>query len=263
MSGAVILMYHRLGNGRLPGREPGEDRYAVAPEVFETQLEVLEERACPVLPLERIAGPASSPLPPSAVSITFDDGNTSDHSVALGALQRRKLPAAFFVTPAWVGTPGHMGWPEIHELRSAGMTVGAHGLDHTLLTTLGEDELHSHLQEARRALEAQLGEAPRWLALPGGSGGRREVRVAREVGFEQVLGSVPELALSSGEDPIPRFAVRRGDSLATFRGLVGQRRAVRLRFWLRYRALVHLRWLLGPRGHARLRNAWVGPARDE
>jgi peptidoglycan/xylan/chitin deacetylase (PgdA/CDA1 family) len=257
-------MYHRLGNGRLPGRELGEHRYAVAPEIFEAQLDILRESACPVLSVDAIAASDEGrPLPPNAVSITFDDGNASDHSVALGALHRRTLPAAFFVTPAWVGTQGHMAWPEIGELLAAGMTIGAHGLDHTPLATLGEEELRSHLREARRVLEAHLGQAPRWLALPGGSGGRREVRLAREVGFEHVLGSVPRLAPSSPIDPVPRFAVRRGDSLTSFRGLVEQRRTARLRFWLRHQTVLRLRWLLGRRGHARLRSAWAALPRDE
>jgi hypothetical protein len=112
-------------------------------------------------------------------------------------------------------------------------------------------------------MEARLGRAPLSLALPGGSGRRREVRVAREVGFTRVLGSVPTLAPANPLDPVPRFAVRRGDSLAAFRALVEQRRAVRLRFWLRHQALAGLRLVLGPRHHARLRSAWAGLARGE
>jgi peptidoglycan/xylan/chitin deacetylase (PgdA/CDA1 family) len=264
VSGVVILMYHRLGGGRLPEREEGEHLYALSPETFEAQLDLIQRSRCSPVPVEAVGGPAAAESrPPNPVAITFDDGNVSDRTVALPALLKRGLAAAFFVTPAWIGTPGYMDWPDVRELLARGMTVGAHGLDHTLLATLGEGELRSHLQEARGLMEARLGMAPASLALPGGSGGRREVRIAREAGFTQVLGSVPTLAPADPLDPIPRFAIRRGDSLATVRALVEQQKGVRLRFWLRHQALAGLLLALGPRRHARLRSAWAGLARDE
>jgi peptidoglycan/xylan/chitin deacetylase (PgdA/CDA1 family) len=253
---AVILMYHRLGSGQLAQREPGEHLYAVTPEDFEGQLETLTSGACTPGDVSAVSAGGEGPRNP--VAITFDDGNASDHSVALPALARRRLPAAFFVTPAWVGSPGYMDWSEIRELAEAGMTVGAHGLEHVPLSSLSADELKKQLAEARRVIEARISRPVEWLALPGGFGGSREVQAAREVGFRSVLGSVPQLARSgaSGE-PIPRFSVRRGQSLASFRALVEQRRPALLRYWLRHVAIAQMRSLLGSRGHARLREAWL------
>ena len=251
-------MYHRLGEGRLAEREPGEHLYAISPDAFEAQLEIAQSAECSTLSLD--AACATEPNGPSVtnpVAITFDDGNASDHEIALPALARRRLPAAFFVTPAWVGRPGFMDWAQIRELAAAGMTVGAHGLEHVPLSSLSREDLCRHLAEARREMEARLSRAPEWLALPGGFGGRREVEVAREVGFRNVLGSVPRLARPGSADPIPRFAIRHGQSLASFRALVEQRRSVRLRYWLRHLALGRLRGLLGSQGHARLRDAWL------
>lgn len=253
---AVILMYHRLGGGRLAEREPGEHLYAVAPEAFEAQLDALISAACTPGELSAVCSAIRSG-PRNPVAITFDDGNTSDYSVALPALAKRRLPAAFFVTPAWVGHPGYMDWPEIRELAKAGMVVGAHGLEHVPLSSLPPEELRKHLAEARRVIEARLSQAPEWLALPGGFGGRREVEIAQDVGFRGVLGSVPRLVRRASDEPIPRFSVRRGQSLASFRGLVEQRRPARLRYWLRHVAIGQLRAVLGSRSHARLRNAWL------
>jgi peptidoglycan/xylan/chitin deacetylase (PgdA/CDA1 family) len=261
----VVLMYHRIGHGSVAGREPGEELYAVPESAFERQLDVLSEAECSPLPLHVLLAGAPADARTRSVAITFDDGNESDYSIAGAMLRRRGLSAGFFVTPAWVGTPGYMDWQQIRELASAGMTVGAHGLDHTRLSTLRDDHLRAQLSEARRVMEARLGRAPTVLALPGGAGGRREVRVAREVGFRTVFGSVPGLARVNGDDPIPRFAIRRDDSLATFRALVRQGRVVRLRRRLRHLLLANLRLLLGPRRHARFRDAWLGrdSGRDE
>jgi hypothetical protein len=77
------------------------------------------------------------------------------------------------------------------------------------------------------------------------------------VGFKNVLGSVPCVARPGSDEPIPRFSVRRGQSLASFRSLVEQHRSARLRYWLRHLAIGRMRALLGSRGHARLRDAWL------
>ncbi len=250
-------MYHRLGEGRLSDREPGEHLYTVAPADFEAQLDALVSPGCQPVPLDAACAGAGAAMGPP-VAITFDDGNASDHSVALPALARRGLTAAFFVTPGWVGRPGFMGWDEVRALAQAGMTVGAHGLEHVPLASLTRAELLAQLREARRVLEARLQAPADWLALPGGSGGRREVQVAREAGFRGVVGSVPRLASPApSADPVPRFAIRNGQSLASFRALVRQGRAVRLRYWLRYWAVSRMRSVLGSRGHERLREAWL------
>jgi peptidoglycan/xylan/chitin deacetylase (PgdA/CDA1 family) len=217
-------MYHRLGRGPLEGREAGEEWYAIDPEAFEQQLGLLYASAAPVGFDDLLtAVAAKGRLPSRAVALSFDDGNNSDHEVALAALCRRGLRAAFFITPAWVGTPGYLRWEQVRELVASGMTVGAHGLDHTLLDGLHEKELRVHLREARRLLEARLGRAPDVLSLPGGRGGHRAVAAARDVGFRWVLGSVPRrLSPSRLSGELPRFAVRRGDSLETLRGVVTQ-----------------------------------------
>ena len=254
MNGAVVLMYHRLGSGRLPGREAGEDSYAVGVDTFVAHLDILRECHCAVLPPE---GLGQGRVPERSVCLTFDDGNATDYSEALPVLSRRGLQAAFFITPVWVGTPGYLDWPEIKELLAAGMTVGTHGLDHSRLLDLGPAELRAHLGEARRLMQARLGQAPTWLSLPGGAGGQREVEAAREVGFERILGSVPALCFPDTPEPIPRFAVRRGESLSYFRALAEHRPGIRLRQWLRHQTLQSLRLLLGRQAHARLRSAWA------
>ena len=52
MGGAAILMYHRIGRGRLPDREVGEHHYAVAPDVFEAQLDTLTSSGASAVPVD-------------------------------------------------------------------------------------------------------------------------------------------------------------------------------------------------------------------
>src|SRR5687767_6559529 len=128
---AVVLMYHRIGSGALPGREAREDIYAVTRDDFRAHMELLVSRGCPVVPFDVVAEAArGGPLPARAVALTFDDGNATDDSEVAPVLVRHGYRAAFFVSPLRIGTDGYLTWSGVRALHAAGMTIGAHGLDH-------------------------------------------------------------------------------------------------------------------------------------
>ncbi len=251
MKPALALMYHRLGEGALPGREAGEESYAVTPDVFEAQLEVLDRSRARVVGLEGLAAGGDE----LRVLLTFDDGNASDHEVALPALASRGYSAVFFVTPAWVGTPGFMTWDQVRDLERRGMSVGVHGLDHTPLSSLERSTLRRHLAEARAVFEPHLGHRPQTLSLPGGYGSREVVAIAREEGFQVVFGSAPErITRIAPGIVVPRFAVRRDTRLGPFRALVEQRPLALAGHRVRYAALQGLRTVVGAGLYRRVRD---------
>jgi peptidoglycan/xylan/chitin deacetylase (PgdA/CDA1 family) len=253
-------MYHRIGRGSVP-REPGEEIYAVQEEAFRAQMQHLRDCGRPVVDLHQLVDAPTSA--PGAVALTFDDGNHSDATVAAPTLARLGLQGTFFVTPAWIGRPGFMDWPDVRELVRMGMTVGAHGLDHTPLSSLSNPDLGRHLREARRELGSRLGSDPLALSMPGGAGGHRVLQAAREEGFRIVAGSLPRRFRPRGSDGIvPRFAIRRADSAAFFGALVEQRPGA-LSIALGRHALLHvLRRVLGEGLYQRLRMHWnqAGPS---
>jgi len=253
---SVVLMYHRIGDGSV-GREPGEEIYAVREGAFRAQMEHLHDSGLRVTDLHELAEASASEEGSGAVVLTFDDGNRSDFTVAAPTLARLGLQGTFFVTPAWVGRPGFLDWSDVRELLRLGMTVGAHGLDHTLLSSLPYPELGRHLREARRELGSHLGREPVALSMPGGSGGRRELQAAREEGFRIVAGSLPRRFRPGGRDGIvPRFAIRRADSAGFFHALVEQRPGA-LSMAMGRHALLHvLRKVLGEGLYQRLRMHW-------
>ena len=261
MGGAIVLMYHRLGSGVLPGREPGEDIYAVSTGTFSDHLEVLATSRCSVVSFESVADAwlDGRPLPERPVALTFDDGNASDHAEALPALVRRGLKAAFFVSPALVGEKGYLAWSQLRELADAGMTVGAHGLDHTPLSTLGDDDVRRQLRECRRLMQDRLGRRPDYLSLPGGAGGSRVVAMALQEGFRLVADSVPRRSYPARRGgALPRFAVRGADTREGFRSLVEQDTLTLFRSSVRHRALAGLRASVGETLYQKVRRAWGG-----
>jgi peptidoglycan/xylan/chitin deacetylase (PgdA/CDA1 family) len=237
---AAVMMYHRVS---LQGAPVEEGDYALSSELFERQMDVLATEGWPVVSLSALA---SGDFPDRAVALTFDDGCETDLRVALPRLRHRRFPAAFFLNPALVGAPGRLSWDQVAELAAAGMQIGSHGLDHTLLDGLPTAELERQLATSKSQLEQRLGREVEALSLPGGSGGARALAVARRVGYRLVLGSRPGLVRSGGlPDLLPRYAVRLSQGVEGFQAAVEQRLSFRLRQRLRYRGLRLLRGTIG------------------
>lgn len=253
---ATVLAYHRVS---LEGAALEEGDYALPSDLFARQMELLAAQGRSVVGLPALTEGA---FPQGAVLLTFDDGCETDATVVLPLLRALRFPAAFFVNPAWLGEPGRLDWDQVRELAAAGMHVGSHGFDHTLLDGLPLPELERQLALSKSLLEEGLGGPVDALSLPGGTGGRRALRVARGLGYRVVLGSQPGL-VRSGARPglVPRYAVRRGDGLAGFRAVVEQRPAFRIAHALRYGALRGLRSILGQGAYVRLRESLL--ARQE
>jgi len=257
--GTVVLMYHRLGRGVLAGRASAEEAYAVLPESFERQLDILQQTRCEVVPL---AEAGSSPAGPR-VALTFDDGNASDRLHAAPRLVARGLSATFFVTPAFVGGPDYLSWEQARELAELGMEIGSHGWDHRPLGRLPLDELRAQLADSKNEIEARLGRPCLSISLPNGSGGARELALARELGYRIVAGSVPRRLLAASRDePLPRFALRSADPLPWFRAVVEQRPLALARVYFRYAVLQAARNAVGEDAYARVRNRWAGARAD-
>jgi peptidoglycan/xylan/chitin deacetylase (PgdA/CDA1 family) len=255
---AVVLMYHRVAEA---GAAAVEGDYALPRPLFEAQVRWLAASGRPVLALHALL---ERERPDGGVCLTFDDGCETDATVAGPLLRALRLPAAFFVNPALVGSPGRASWDELRALAEAGFAIGSHGLDHTLLGPLAAGGLTHQLVESRRLIESGLGRPVAALSLPGGSGGARVLRAAREAGYRLVLGSRPGVVRGpAGYAVVPRVALRRGHGLDGFRAAAEQRGGFLLRQQLRFGAAHAGRALVGVRAYGRLRALWLdrmGPA---
>jgi peptidoglycan/xylan/chitin deacetylase (PgdA/CDA1 family) len=257
---ALVLMYHRIGGGILADRQAGEHIYAVAPDRFARQLDTLAVRSCPVLGLAELeaalrGGGAGDGRADRAVALTFDDGNLSDYTSALPELSARGFAATFFVSPALVGRDGYASWAQLGEMAAAGMTIGGHGLDHTPLAALDHAALRHQMTESQRLFERHLGTKARFMSLPNGAGGEREVTAAHAAGFAVVLGSVPGRQDAGAGEPVRRIAVRHADSLARFEALVTGGRFALLRHTVRHRLNRAVRAAVGERLYQQARRA--------
>ena len=84
-----------------------------------------------------------------------------------------------------------MTWPEIAELAADPLvTIGAHTVNHVILSKVTEAVARSELDNSRAVIEAALGVRPRHLAYPVGdtsAAGPREFAIAAELGFKTAV----------------------------------------------------------------------------
>src|SRR5580692_11402818 len=97
---------------------------------------------------------------------------------------------------------------ELHQLREAGMSIGAHTLSHPMLSQSSDDVAWNEISECKRNLELALEQEMWALAYPFGNSSSvtsRELEMAKRAGFKAAF-----LNSSDGIGPeTPRFALPR------------------------------------------------------
>jgi peptidoglycan/xylan/chitin deacetylase (PgdA/CDA1 family) len=172
MAGRRIgLLFHGIGT---PGRalEPGEAPFWLSETAF-------------LAVLDRVAAAPD----PARFHLSFDDGNASDHDIALPALQARGLRAAFFVLSGRIGQPGSLSADQIRALAVAGMEVGSHGAAHRDWTRLDAASRAAELPGARAALERVLGRPVTAAGIPFGRYDAGVLAALKAAGFTAAYSS--------------------------------------------------------------------------
>jgi peptidoglycan/xylan/chitin deacetylase (PgdA/CDA1 family) len=88
-----------------------------------------------------------------------------------------------------------MGWDELAKLAADPLvTIGAHTVNHPILTKLDDKSVRGELASSRDVIAAALGAQPAHLAYPVGdrsAAGPREFRIAQELGYKTAVTTRP------------------------------------------------------------------------
>ena len=168
---AVGIIFHGIGT---PGRElgPGEAPYWISVAAFEAILDQVQ------------AAPHRS-----QIRLSFDDGNASDHDIALPRLLARGLRADFFVLSGRIDAPGSLSAAQIRALAAAGMGVGSHGIAHRDWRRISADDLAAEVTQSRAAIAGVLGRPVTTAGIPFGSYDARVLAALRRAGYEAAYSS--------------------------------------------------------------------------
>jgi peptidoglycan/xylan/chitin deacetylase (PgdA/CDA1 family) len=189
----IIVAFHRIRD------DMPEDGLTCGSAKFEKFCEFFRNHF-QVVPLsEQVAGCSAGKDMGGTLSITLDDGYRDNFEVAAPILRRMGLPATFFVTTGFIGTPtvapwdrdlvrqpGWMDWDQLRALASQGFEIGCHTDTHIDMGTADAQTVRAELEVSQRKLQEQLGKPARLFAYPFGGPNNiceRSVELVREAGF--------------------------------------------------------------------------------
>jgi peptidoglycan/xylan/chitin deacetylase (PgdA/CDA1 family) len=226
---AVVLMYHRFGEDRIPSTNIRLDQ-------VEAHIRHLTESGFTVLPLADIVAAFESgqPLPPKALAITIDDAYTSVFTEAWPRFKRAGFPFTVFVATAAVDRreTGIMTWDQLRTLAADGVTIGGHGHAHPHMPALSTAGVAVDLAEMNKRFVAELGVRPTLFAYPYGEAADSDKAAVKAAGYVAAFGQNSGPAYAEADRYyLPRFALNETyGALERFKMVVATRplRAVRL-----------------------------------
>lgn len=251
----VCLIYHDVTAA--DPRSGSAEFFAVSQARFGRQLDLIRDhgwRGCSIA--DALVDATRS------VAISFDDGDLGQAVRAFPALAGRGMTATFFVTTAWIGTPGYASWEQLREMRAAGMSIQSHTHSHPFLSELSGEQLRTELRRSRDLLDERLGQRTTMLAFPGGDAPKRHLRgMLVDEGYS-VLGTsrwgTNGPRATQAPQMIRRCTVRGSPSDADFLSVVRGDRWLSLRKQTRERVLAFARTSMGPTRYARWRRVVLG-----
>jgi peptidoglycan/xylan/chitin deacetylase (PgdA/CDA1 family) len=189
----AILFYHRIANNH-------PNTWSMSPRNFASQLDWLQRNFDVVSLAEAQKRIRSAANDRPTVAITFDDGYAQNMEHAFPELERRRLPATYFVATHFTASgepfPHDLaeGLPlapntinELRQIASMGIELGAHTRHHLDVGTIAcNDELHSEIVGSAKDLEDWCGVQVNYFSFPTGlpaNTSQLAVDIIREAGF--------------------------------------------------------------------------------
>ena len=174
-----ILLYHSVAQDVAPQYQ----RWALSPETFTTQIEILHDQSYTPITASQLVSAilgVNPSLPDRPVVITFDDGLADFYANALPVLLQYRYPATLFIATAYIGGTSlwlykervsnyaMLTWEQISEIASSGVEIGSHGHSHNQLDTLPLHLARDEIVRSRAILEDHLGRPVDSFAYPYG-----------------------------------------------------------------------------------------------
>lgn len=146
-------------------------------DLFREFLSQLQKKQIPILDLNTLLHPSTE----RGVVITFDDGMRSVYANAFPVLKEFQASAHVFVTTSVIGSdqlwpkgepgiPGFemMSWDELGQLYEAGISIGAHTVNHPDMRKLKAEQVVEQCVDADSIIEQRLGCSCDYFAYPFG-----------------------------------------------------------------------------------------------
>jgi peptidoglycan/xylan/chitin deacetylase (PgdA/CDA1 family) len=202
---AVVIMYHRFGEGDFPTTSVTMDQ-------FRAHIEELRTGGYNVMSLPAIIAALHNgeALPPKTVGLSVDDAYESVYTKAWPILKEAGYPLTVFVAtdPVDRNLPRYMNWEQLRTIADEGVTIGSQTDSHPHMADLSSDKIRAELRKSNARFEEKLGHAPDLFAYPYGEANNEVMALVKSEGFVAAFGQHSG-AFGTGSEMyyLPRFAM--------------------------------------------------------
>ena len=202
---AVILVYHRFGEGQFPST-------SIRMEQFKSHLLELRRKRYNIIPITEIIQKTNNreKLPDFTIGLSIDDAYSSVYEKAWPLLREANIPFTLFISTDVVDrqATGYMSWDQIRELESSGVTIGSQTKSHKHLPLISIEDAKQEIDKANVRIKREIGLRPDLFAYPYGeyNSSVRELIIDRgfKAAFTQSSGALHSY---SDKFSLPRFAL--------------------------------------------------------
>jgi len=225
--GLRILMYHSVAADSAADRS---DIYSISRSRFTDHLDYLSEHHAD----DGLAVRPFFDIDEIGVAITFDDGYQDNLEIAAPLLIEHGFPFHVFVNPGFLlsGNGRYLNQTSLCELaRLPGVTIGAHGYSHKILTECSPTELDGELVSSKKWLEDTIGREITSMAYPHGALNNNVKSAVLKAGFE--LAACSRFGLVGADSD--KFALERTDIWSSDKARIFDSKLRGNWDWMRYR----------------------------
>jgi peptidoglycan/xylan/chitin deacetylase (PgdA/CDA1 family) len=217
-NGLRIFMYHHIGH---EDDTDNKETFFVNIETFAQQLDLLAKNYH-VMSLAEVEDHYinNMKLPKGAVLLTFDDGYLNNYTYAYPLVQEKKLPITIFLTTGEISAKREMlTWKQVAEMKQSNLvSFASHGVNHTRLRKLSDEDVLFELTESKTELEEQLGQPVRSFCYPYGAFDSRVRELVFQAGYIMDFGTRKGITHWpwNAKRPLKRAHVMRGENIFDF-----------------------------------------------
>lgn len=204
----IVLLYHRF--------EDKPAQLVTTPNDFRAQMQALKDNKISVISMQDLLAwlNGEKAIPSKSAVITFDDEWNSQYYRAWPILKEFGYPFALFVYTKWVGGGSKaMTWPQLEQMRDAGVDIEAHSVSHHDMRRAPRGQeyttwLHNEVYGCKEALEDKLAIKVIAFAFPYGLNNQIVRQTCKDAGYKMqftVYGRHMDINVPT--DQIGRYAI--------------------------------------------------------
>lgn len=184
MKKVLVINFHRLCNNNST-YEGLKDVYSFDAIKFAAIVDFIKKQKIPVISLYDLI--TNSVKEEQSIALTFDDGNATDFSAAFPLLEASGLQATFFPTLSQI-KKNQISWDQIIKMsESKNITIGSHGISHTRMTELTDNEVERELRYSKQFIEEKINKTVDFFSLPYGVWNNQVVELSKKAEYKAIL----------------------------------------------------------------------------